>query len=160
MTSFALTPYISRVYRRKESNVVNDFQGFYKKILLVGILLGALASVILFFTRDILVSIFTKQNIQLSSDLLFYFSFFLFFRFVSYYTGNVLTATRFQNIRFYILISSAFLMIGLEFLLGFLLSLKGIIYSRAAMELFIFVAYLIAIAKVRHKPIEDDIIEN
>lgn len=160
MTSFALTPYISRVYRRKESNAVKDFQGFYKKILLVGILLGALASVILFFTRDMLVSIFTKQNTQLSSDLLFYFSFFLFFRFVSYYTGNVLTATRFQNIRFYILISSAILMIGLEFLLGFLLSLKGIIYSRAAMELFIFVAYLIAIAKVRHKPSENDIMES
>jgi O-antigen/teichoic acid export membrane protein len=160
MTSFALTPYISRVYRRKESNAVNDFQGFYKKILLVGILLGALASVILFFTRDMLVSIFTKQNTQLSSDLLFYFSFFLFFRFVSYYTGNILTATRFQDIRFYILISSAALMIGLEFLLGFLLSLKGIIYSRAAMELFIFVAYLIAMAKVRHKPIENDIMES
>jgi O-antigen/teichoic acid export membrane protein len=160
MTAFALTPYISRVYRNKESKQVKDFQSFYKKILLVGILLGALASVTLFLTRDILVRFFTRENPQLSSRLLFYFSFFLFFRFVSYYTGNVLTATRFQNIRFYILIVSAFLMIGLEFLLGFLLSLNGIIYSRAVMELFIFIAYLIAMGKVRHKPIENDIIEN
>ncbi|UCH94981.1 MAG: oligosaccharide flippase family protein [Candidatus Aminicenantes bacterium] len=154
MTSFALTPYISRVYRKKESGELNDFHGFYKKILLVGILVGALASVILFFTRDILVDFFTKENPQLSSDFLFYFSFFIFFRFVSYYTGSVLTATQYQNIRFYILFSSALLMIGLELLLGHFFSVMGIIYSRAAMELFIFIAYLIAIAKIRHQPLE------
>ncbi|MFC2146032.1 oligosaccharide flippase family protein [Acidobacteriota bacterium] len=154
MTSFALIPYISRIYRKKESKKLSDFHSFYKKILLVGVLLGALASVILFFTRDILVGFFTKENPQLSSDFLFYFSFFLFFRFVSYYTGNILTSTQYQNIRFYILISSALLMMGLELLLGHFFSVMGIIYSRAVMELFIFIAYLIAIAKVRHNPLE------
>jgi O-antigen/teichoic acid export membrane protein len=154
MTSFALTPYISRIYRKKESGKLNDFHSFYKKILLVAILLGALASVILFLSRDILVSFFTKENPQLTSYFLFYFSFFIFFRFVSYYTGNILTSTRYQDIRFYILISSALLMIGLEFLLGHFFSVMGIIYSRAVMELFIFIAYLIAIAKVRHIPLE------
>ncbi|MGD2085744.1 MAG: oligosaccharide flippase family protein [Candidatus Aminicenantes bacterium] len=154
MTSFALIPYISRIYRKKESRKLSDFHSFYKKILLVGVLLGALASVILFFARDILVGFFTKENPQLTSNFLFYFSFFIFFRFVSYYTGNILSATRYQNIRFYILISSALLMIGLELLLGHFFSVMGIIYSRAAMELFIFIAYLIAIAKVRHIPLE------
>lgn len=154
MTSFALTPYISRIYRRKESKASLDFHSFYKKFLLAGGILGALASIILFFTRDILVSFFTKENPQLASEFLFYFSFFLFFRFVSYYTGNVLTATQYQNIRFYILFSSALLMVGLELFLGTLFSVYGIIYSRAVVELFIFVAYLIAIAKVRQKTLE------
>jgi O-antigen/teichoic acid export membrane protein len=152
MTSFALTPYISRVYRKKEEKEVHDFQGFYRKILLVGILLGALASVLLFFIRDLVVNLFTKENPELASGFLFYFSFLLFFRFVSYYTGNVLTATRYQHIRFYILISSAVLMVTLELVLGNLFSVHGIIYSRAAMELFIFAAYLFALAKIRHNP--------
>jgi O-antigen/teichoic acid export membrane protein len=154
MTSFALTPYISRIYRKKESRKLSDFHSFYKKILLMGALLGAIASVILFFTRDILVGFFTKENPQLSSNFLFYFSFFIFFRFVSYYTGNILTSTQYQNIRFYILISSALLLMGLELLLGHFFSVMGIIYSRAVIELFIFIAYLIAIAKIRHNPLE------
>ena len=154
MTSFALTPYISRIYRKKESRQLSDFHSFYKKILLMGVLLGATASVILFFTRDILVGFFTKENPQLTSNFLFYFSFFLFFRFVSYYTGNILTSTQYQNIRFYILISSALLMMGLELLLGHFFSVMGIIYSRAVMELFVFIAYLIAIAKIRPNPVE------
>ncbi len=154
MTSFALTPYISRIYRKKESRKLSDFHSFYKKILLMGVLLGAATSVILFFTRDILVSFFTKENPQLTSDFLFYFSFFIFFRFVSYYTGNILTSTQYQNIRFYILISSAILMMGLELLLGHFFSVMGIIYSRAVMELFIFIAYLIAITKIRPNSLE------
>jgi O-antigen/teichoic acid export membrane protein len=154
MTSFAFTPYISRIYRKKEPGKLNEFHHFYKITILVGIFLGALSSVILFFARDFLVSFFTKENPRLASEFLLYFSFFLFFRFVSYFTGNILTSTRYQDIRFYILISSALLMMGLEFLLGHFFSVMGIIYSRAVMELFIFIAYLIALAKIRHNPQE------
>jgi O-antigen/teichoic acid export membrane protein len=154
MTSFAFTPYISRIYRKKESGKLNEFHHFYKIIILVGIFLGALSSVILFFARDFLVSFFTKENPRLVSEFLLYFSFFLFFRFVSYFTGNILTSTRYQDIRFYILISSALLMMGLELLLGHFFSVMGIIYSRAVTELFIFIAYLIALAKIRHNPQE------
>lgn len=152
MTSFALTPYISRVYRRKESKQFENFHQFYKKILTVGVLLGGIASVLLFFTRDILVRFFTTDNVEMATDFLFYFSFLIFFRFVSYYTGNVLTATRYQEIRFYILVASAVLVIALEFILGHFFSVHGIIYSRAVMELFIFIAYLVAIAKIRKRP--------
>ena len=154
MTSFAFTPYISRVYRKKEPGKLNEFRHFYKSTILVGVFLGALSSVILFFARDFLVVLFTKENPRLASKFLLYFSFFLFFRFVSYFTGNILTSTRYQEIRFYILISSALLMMGLEFLLGHFLSVMGIIYSRAVMELFIFIAYFIALAKIRHNPQE------
>jgi O-antigen/teichoic acid export membrane protein len=159
MTSFALTPYISRIYRRKESGSFGNFRDFYKKMLFASLLFGAAAAVLLFFTRDYLVAIFAEENIQITSGYLYYFSFLIFFRFVSYYTGNVLTATRYQNIRFYILISSAVLLIGLEFTLGTFFSVEGIICARAVVELFIFVCYLVAIAKIRHKPIESDIID-
>jgi O-antigen/teichoic acid export membrane protein len=116
--------------------------------------LGACASIILFFTRGFLVSFFSNENGSgLASDFLLYFSFLIFFRFVSYYTGNLLTSTRFQNIRFYILISSAVLMILLEIILGKLFSVYGIIYSRIVVEVFIFIAYLVAVTKIRHKPI-------
>jgi O-antigen/teichoic acid export membrane protein len=155
MTSFALTPYISRVYRNKEGEQEGQqatFQLFSKRILTAGILMGAVASVFLFFSRNLLISIFSKSNnTEMSADFLYYFSFFLFFRFVSYYTGNMLTSTRFQNIRFYILISSAVLMIGLESILGVLYSVQGIIYTRGVVELFIFIAYFVAIAKIRQK---------
>lgn len=174
MTSFALTPYISRMYRNKENGGANPgaspgtnpetnneelFQSFFRKILLTGVLLGAAASVTLFLTRDLLVNFFSKENPELSSDLLFYFSFFLFFRFVSYYLGTVLTSTRYQNIRFYILITSAALMISLEFVLGILFSIKGIICTRAIVEMFIFSAYLIALAKIPDKNINYGIIK-
>jgi len=151
MTSFALTPYISRIFHRMEGNESVSFQRLYKKILFIGSILGAIAAVTLFFTKDILIEFFGEGDNQLSSKLLLYFSFLLFFRFVSYYTGNVLTATRYQNIRFYILFSSAILMMSLEILLAHFFSVMGIMFTRGAMELIIFLAYLIAIHKVRSK---------
>jgi O-antigen/teichoic acid export membrane protein len=155
MTSFALTPYISRIYRNIEGDTEGqqaDFQTFYKRILTVGLVLGASASILLFFSRNLLISIFSKtNNTEMAADFLYYFSFFLFFRFVSYYTGNVLTSTKFQNIRFYILISSALLMIGLEWILGILYSVQGIIYTRGVVELSIFIAYFVAIPKIKRK---------
>jgi PST family polysaccharide transporter len=151
MIAFALTPYISRSYRGKDSH---QFDLFYTRMFYIQIGLGACASIILFFTRDFLVALFSSENgSRLASDFLFYFSFLLFFRFVSYYTGNVLTSTQYQNIRFYILITSAALLISLEIILGKLFSVYGIIYSRVVGEVFIFVAYLVAVTKIRSKPI-------
>ncbi len=151
MFAFALTPYISRSYRGKDSH---RFDLFYTRMFYIQIGLGACASIILFFTRDFLVALFSSENgSRLATDFLFYFSFLLFFRFVSYYTGNVLTSTQYQNIRFYILITSAALLISLEIILGKLFSVYGIIYSRAVGEVFIFVAYLVAVTKIRSKPI-------
>jgi hypothetical protein len=44
-------------------------------------------------------------------------------------------------------------MILLEIILGKLFSVYGIIYSRAVMEVFIFIAYLVAVTKIRNKPV-------
>ena len=151
MIAFALTPYISRSYRGKDSH---RFDRFYTRMFYIQVGLGVGASIILFFTRDFLVALFSHENgSELASDFLFYFSFLIFFRFVSYYTGSVLTSTRYQNIRFYILITSAVLLILLEILLGKLFSVYGIIYSRFVVEVFIFIAYLAAVTKIRKKPI-------
>lgn len=155
MISFALTPYISRSYRSKDSSLFNLF---YTRMFYIQIGLGAVAAIILFFTRDFLVAFFSGESSSgLASDFLCYFSFLIFFRFGSYYTGNILTSTRFQDIRFYILITSAVLMILLEIILGKLFSVYGIIYSRAVIEVFIFIAYLVAVTKIRNKPINSNV---
>ncbi|MCP4157965.1 MAG: oligosaccharide flippase family protein [bacterium] len=147
MLSFALTPFISRSFRGKDPSRFNEF---YSRMLLVKMALGVCASATLFFTRDILVSFFkSKGSPGMAADFLFYFSFLLFFRFVSYYTGNVLTSTRYHEKRFYILIISAALMILLEFVLGKFWSVYGIIYARAVTEIFIFVAYFVTLAKIK-----------
>jgi O-antigen/teichoic acid export membrane protein len=156
ISSLALTPYISRVFRNKEGDTWGEkaaFDAFYSKILINAMVLGALAAVTLFLTRDLWAKIFAegKANIPMTKDYLFYFSFFLFFRFVSFYAGDVLTATRYQNLRFYILLASATLMIGLEILLGKLFSIYGIICSRAVIELSLFATYLMVIAHIRAK---------
>jgi O-antigen/teichoic acid export membrane protein len=153
MTAFALTPYISRSYRGKDSNA-RGFDIFYTRMFHIQLGLGVGAAVVLFFTRNFLATFFAgENNPELVSHFLLYFSFFVFFRFVSYYTGNVLTSTRFQDIRFYILISSAALMILLEIVLGKLFSVYGVIYARAIVEAFIFIAYLVAVTKVRKKAV-------
>lgn len=153
MTAFALTPYISRSYRGKDSNA-HGFDIFYTRMFHIQLGLGVGAAVIMFFTRDFLAAFFAgDNNPELTSHFLLYFSFFVFFRFVSYYTGNVLTSTRFQDVRFYILISSAALMIVLEIVLGKLFSVYGVIYARAIVEAFIFIAYLVAVTKVRKKAV-------
>lgn len=155
MTAFALTPYISRSYRGKDPSGASGFEIFYRRFFYIQVGLGAGAAVLLFFTRDFLVTFFSGEDSSgLASEFLLYFSLFIFFRFVSYYTGNVLSSTRFQGIRFYILTISAVLLIGLEIVLGKLFSVYGVIYARAVMEIFTFTAYLVAIAKVRHKPAE------
>jgi len=106
----------------------------------------------------LLVSFFLKgEPANVASDYLFYFSFLLFFRFVSFYTGNVLTSTRFQNIRFYILITSAILMLLLEVILGKLYLIYGIISARAVVELFLFVAYLLALKKIKNNSLNSGV---
>jgi O-antigen/teichoic acid export membrane protein len=152
MISFALTPYISRSYRGEDPN---RFNRFFTRVFYVQVGLGAAASVILFFGRFFLVEFFTDAGGSgQAADFLLYFSFFIFFRFVSYYTGNILTSTRYQNIRFYILVTSAALLILLEFVLGSIFSVYGVIYARAVVEVLIFTAYLVAIARVRNEPID------
>ncbi len=152
MLSFALTPFISRSFRGKDSN---SFDRFYSHMLKIQLAMGVAASVFLFFSRDYLVSFFSGEaDPQLASDFLFYFSFLAFFRFVSYYTGNVLTSTKYQDIRFYILITAAVLMILMEIVLGRLFSVHGVICSRAVMEILIFVGYLAAVTKVRTIPLK------
>ncbi len=164
MFSFALTPFISRSYRQKEEEIPGTkktepgqetggrFQAFYARMLAVKIALAAAAALTLFFTRHLIVEFFDKEGeAAQATDFLAYFSILVFFRFVSYYTGNVLSATRYQDIRFYILTGSATLMILLEFLLGNLFSVHGVIIARGAVEVLIFTAYLTAVTVVRRR---------
>lgn len=153
MTSFALTPFISRSYRNEDAD---QFNVFYTRMFYLQVGLGLCASVILFFGRHLLVSVFAGEGgMAGAADFLMYFSFFIFFRFVSYYTGSLLTSTRYQETRFYILVSAAALMLLLELVLGKFFAAYGVIYARAVMEIFIFTAYLWAIAKIKKRPLNN-----
>lgn len=149
ITAFALTPFISRSYRGKDTQ---GFDIFYARMFYLHMVLGAAAAAALFFTRDLLAGAFAGKNSPgLTSEFLFYFSFLIFFRSVSYYTGNVLTSTRFQEIWAYIVIATAALMIGLEFVLGKLFSVYGVLCARGVVELLIFSGFLAAAAKAKKK---------
>jgi O-antigen/teichoic acid export membrane protein len=148
ITAFALTPFISRIYRGKDTQ---GFAVFYARMFYLHVVLGAAAAAVLFFTRDLLAGAFAGKNSPvMTSEFLFYFSFLIFFRSVSYYTGNVLTSTRFQGIWAYIVISTAALMILLEFILGKLFSVYGVLCARGIVELLIFSGFLVAAAKAKN----------
>lgn len=148
VTSFALTPYISRVYREKETGIYSNFKKFYRKLMLWGVILGFLFSGSLFLLRHRAAYFFTQEATFEVARFIGYFSILLFFRFVSYYTGTLLSATRFQNIRFYIMIVSSVLMVGVGFLMAGKFNEMGILYTRAVMEVGIFIAYFIAMRKL------------
>jgi hypothetical protein len=88
-----------------------------------------------------------KENPKLAADFVAFFSFLLFFRFVSYYTGTILSATRFQNARFHTMIAASILMAGAGFPLGYYFSSWGVLYAKAVMEIFIFTAYFMLIRR-------------
>jgi O-antigen/teichoic acid export membrane protein len=147
ITAFALTPFISRSYRGKDTQ---GFDVFYVRMFYAHVVLGVVSAAVLFFSRNLLAAAFAgKGNPGLTSEFLLYFSFLIFFRSVSYYTGNVLNSTRFQGIWAAIVISTAALLILLELVLGHLFSVYGVVWARGIVELLIFTAFLIASLKTK-----------
>jgi hypothetical protein len=53
-------------------------------------------------------------------------------------------------------VTSSALLILLELVLGNLYAIFGVIYARAVVEVFIFIAYLVAIAKLRNAPAQEN----
>jgi len=151
MMSFSFIPYISRVFRDVESGNKLGFRRFYRWVIGAGMVLGVCVTVLLFFSRGMLVRFFNDEDPVLASTYLKYFAFFLFFRFASFFTGSILSSTRYQDIRFYFLMVSTVIFIVLGIFLGLFYSVGGVIAARGVMEVFIFVTYLAAIAKVKHK---------
>ena len=147
ITAFALTPFISRSYRGKDEQ---GFDMFYARMFYFHVVMGAGSAIILFFSRDLLAAAFAgKNNPGLTSDFLLYFSFLIFFRSISYYTGNVLTSTRFQGLWSIIVITTAALLIGLELVLGKLFAVYGVLWARVIVELLIFFAFLVVVSKAK-----------
>ncbi len=134
--SYALTPFISRLFKGVEER---GFGEFNRKVLYFITLLAFFSSLILFLGRDFLLSLFARANNSDASMYLAVFSIFIFFRFISYFTGIVLTSTGFQNIRFYINFFSSILIIVLDVILGYFLGVKGVIIGRGIVELTIFI---------------------
>ena len=143
--SSSFTPFISRIYRGKEKRSFFTFNQTVLKYFTVG---GLIFSAALFLFRDVIASLFSTDYIATTGHYLMFFSFMLFFRILYYYPGNVLSATEYQNKRFYIVLSSSIIMTLLNIILGSIFSVYGIISSRAVVEIFMFVAFLFAMKKI------------
>ena len=138
IVSVSLTPIISRTYRGKEKN---GFSVFFRKALKYFAVSSLVFSLSLFFSRNLIVSFFSEGFVNTTGKYLMYFSFMLIIKFLYSYSGNMLTATEYQNKRFYILLNSSIILILLNIMLGSLYEVYGIITSRAAVELYLFIAY-------------------
>ena len=144
MLSVSLTPFISRIFRGEEKIT---FMLFNRKILRFFIPFGLVCSILLLFSRNLITAFFSKEFLNTTGQYLMCFSFILIFRFMHYYFGNVLTATRYQNKRFFILFSSSIMLILLNIILGSFYSVYGIIAARAVVEIFILTACWITVIK-------------
>lgn len=136
--TMALTPFISRTYRGKEKR---GFLEFNSKLLKIFSIVALISAAFLFFSRSLIVSLFSSEYVSSASSYLLFLSFLIFFRFFSYFTGSILTSTEFQNKRFYIIVFSAVLMIMLNLITAPLLGIKGVLLSRGIVEIFIFFGY-------------------
>jgi O-antigen/teichoic acid export membrane protein len=143
--SYALTPFISRLFKGIEKT---GFKEFSKKGLIMIVSLAFFSSIILFFSRNLLLGFFDRASGGNSSTYLIYFSLFIFFRFITYFTGITMTSTGFQNIRFYINLLSSILIIVLDIILGYLWSVKGVIIARGIVELIMFLGSLYFFIKI------------
>ncbi len=136
--TMALTPFISRTYRGKEKR---SFLEFNRKLLEIFSIVALISAVLLFFSRSLIVSLFSSEYVVSASSYLLFLSFLIFFRFFSYFTGSILTSTEFQNKRFFIIVFSAILMIVLNLITAPLLGIKGVLLSRGIVEIFTFFGY-------------------
>jgi len=136
--SFSITPFVSRTFNKKEKENLFKFNKRILKYLIPG---AILSSFVMWLSRDLMISIFSNSYSVLTKRLLLYLSFALLFRFVFYYTGNFLTATKYQNRRFFITIISSMILVILNVVLGVFYSIEGVIAARIFVELIIFSLY-------------------
>ena len=120
----------------------------FKKVLFFFTVTGVFLSGLLILSRNFIISIFSRDYLNSSGQFLLYFSFILTFRCISSYTGNILTATRYQDKRFVIDLIKVILFIVLCLILSYFYSIYGIIMSRAIVQLFLFLVFFITMKKV------------
>jgi len=107
-----------------------------------------ISSIALFISRDLLVSIFSKELVAQSGKYLLFFSILVFFRFCSHFTGIILTSTEFQKTRFYIAITASLVLITLDIILAQHYQIGGVIVSRILVELGMFFSLIYFVKKV------------
>jgi len=142
--SFAMTPFISRTFLGKEKH---EFKKFNMTLIKIFSVFALIFSLLLYLGRDFIVRIFSS-NPGNTSSYLSILSIFVFFTFLSYITGNILTSTKYQNIRFYISSSSSLLLIVLNLILAPIFSVNGAIIAKGTAEFIVFLAFGIYVLKI------------
>jgi len=142
VVSFALTPFISRVFKQKEHK---SFNRFVWEIFIFSILGGCACGLLLFFGGDLIIGIFNPELREATSWIVKWLAIAVPFRFSAHFLGNILTSSQYQHIRFYMMsaVSSVFLLSS-YFLIKFM-ALKGAVISRVGVEIIVFLTYIIFI---------------
>jgi len=148
VVSSALTPFISGYYSDRANG---GFRRFNKYMLPVFMLFAIIFSILLLVSRNIILEAFSPANLIESGKYLFFFSFFLFFRFMSFSTGIILTSADLQKTRFRIMFLASMILIFLEIVLGSQFKIMGILISRGIVEVFIFIVFGIFVNKLLKK---------
>jgi len=133
--SAALTPFISSSYLKRADG---EFRRFNRYMVPVFTFLALIFSILLLVSRNFILQQFSPENLVETGRYLFYFSFLLFFRFISFSTGIILTSADLQKARFAVMFTASVIILVLEIVLGSVLGIEGILISRGAAELFIF----------------------
>jgi O-antigen/teichoic acid export membrane protein len=147
---FALTPFISRVFHGKETI---NFKTFTEKLLIFSVMAGLAQGAILFFFRDLIITIFNENLVTTSSPYLKFLALVIPFRVVILALGAILSSSKYQKGRFLInLYTTIFYMISLTPLVHFYAS-TGAVYARMIAEVILFVsifAYVLFKVKPNH----------
>ena len=148
VVSSGLTPYISKFYINREEG---SFEKFNKYMLMIFMFFAFVFSISLLLSRNFIVAAFSSEFLSDSGKYLFYLSFILFFRFFSFSTGIILISADAQKKRFNIVFTASLIMIVLNIILGSQFKVTGIIISRAATELYMFLAFGYFVKKIISK---------
>ncbi|MEN8154316.1 MAG: MATE family efflux transporter [Acidobacteriota bacterium] len=150
--STSLTPFLSKCYVNKKSG---GFYRFNKYMLFLFMVFSFIFSATLFFSRNLIVKLFSPEFLHYSGKYLFFLSFILFFRFFSFSTGIILSSSDLQRTRSNIMFSASILIIVLNVILGYYFNVSGVIISRAFIELLIFFLFGFFVNKIALKHDQD-----
>lgn len=138
VVSHALTPFISRAYYGREQ--INFFH-FIRKIMWLALLGGLVLGVSVHLSRDLLISLFDKNFVAISSPFLRWLSLLIPIRFITYLLGAVMSSSKYQHLRFYLSLSLALLFLVMATIFSLLWSANGALLAKITSEILLFILY-------------------
>lgn len=133
--SISLSPFISRSFHGRE---VISFRKFFKKLILIFFWAGTALGIFLYVFGDFLVGLFDKQMVTICSPYLKLLALVVPFRCVNTIWGSLFSSSRFQNVRFYIIIVTASLYLVGTIVFVYFWQDVGAIFAKILADLVLF----------------------